>query len=649
MLTLRLRKMFLISSSAFALSLATTAVSAVAILGADIAASSPASADDTTTVASSEDTHAWGGSELETVVVTGVQFNPNNAPAKASLDTMQPQTIINKSYIEDSVAPTADYVTILAIVPSLTGTDINGPGLSDGNVKNTLRGLPDGDFVMSYDGIPFGDTNGPTHHSESYFPGSTIGGIDVDRGPGNAGNLGAATFGGSINMYSEPLTDDMHAREAISYGSWGTWDENLNVQSGEIEDLGNTRVLANFQDIGSDGYLTFQNTKHDNELLKIQTELAPGWTLTLFGNRNGLNQHVSDNNGATPAQILTYGKNFALQDTDPNLPTYLGYNYQNKTTDMDYVRLTGDVTPDIHLDDQSYTYAYVNKTVTVTNLTQTASNIANGTAQGFGTIVDGVLRPNDIPGYTKLNAYRVWGNIFRAAWDYQIGTVTGELRAGIWWEGSATERQRYYFDVTLCNDPANAPCDPFAQPGLFADTKPKKSLTPEGIGYDEHTGWNQYQPFVELEVHPIEDLTITPGFKYVNWEHSVDAPVIADGTRANPAYTGPASFTTTRALPFAEVNYKIEPTWSAYFQYANGIYVPDITAFENGTPATFPKPQTTTNYQFGSVYYADNLTADGDIYYVASNNTLQYVNCGTLNPPGPAERYLRHQYRLGDL
>src|SRR5690348_1829529 len=93
--------------------------------------------------------------DVETVVVTGTQFNPDVAPAKASLETMEPQTIINQSYIQDSVADTADYTTILAIAPSMSGQDINGPGLSDGNVKNTLRGQPDGNFVMQYDGIPF--------------------------------------------------------------------------------------------------------------------------------------------------------------------------------------------------------------------------------------------------------------------------------------------------------------------------------------------------------------------------------------------------------------------------------------------------------------------------------------------------------------
>src|ERR1700722_8448418 len=144
--------------------------------------------------------------EVETVVITGTSFDPDTAPAKASLDTTEPETIISKSYIQNSVAATGSYTTILAIAPSMTGIDLNGPGLSDGGVKNTLSGLPDGSFGLNFDGIPFGDTNGPTHHSQSYFPASVTGSILVDRGPGNAGNMGPSTYGGTISLFSEELT-----------------------------------------------------------------------------------------------------------------------------------------------------------------------------------------------------------------------------------------------------------------------------------------------------------------------------------------------------------------------------------------------------------------------------------------------------------
>ncbi|GAA0525066.1 iron complex outermembrane receptor protein [Rhizomicrobium palustre] len=590
------------------------------------------------------------GTGTETIVVTGTKFNAEAAPAKASINTTEPQTIITKSYIENLTNPSADYVTVLAIAPSLTGLDVNGPGLSDGNVKNTLRGMPDGNFGMTYDGIPFGDTNGPTHHSASYFPGTTIGSINVERGPGNAGNLGASTWGGSINMYSEVLNPDMGVKASASRGSWNTSTLDLNFQSGDISGLGKTRILADFSGVQTEGYLTNQSMMKDNELLKLESEFAPGWTLTLFANRNNLHQHVSDKNGATAAQIVTYGKQYSLQKNDPTAPDYYGYNYADKITDMDYVRLRGAVTDWLSIDDQAYTYAYVNKTVTTTSTQQTFS----GNALAWKTIGTSLIDPNtskvtkfanDLPGYTKLNAYRVWGNVFRASADFTAGPVTGQIRAGVWWEGQATERQRYYFDVTKC---AAANCSPFHQAWLYADASNKSASTDPslyqgryGVGYLEHTGWNQIEPFVEVELHPIENLTITPGFKYIDWNHTVDPNSVISGTTttattgcAGNKCQGPAfyngtvtSFTTSRPLYFATANYKIEPNWSTYFQFATGIYVPDISVFEQQKPNTFPAAMTTVNYQFGTVYYADNFSIDADVYYIAAKHNYTYSNC----------------------
>src|SRR5882757_1728056 len=360
-----------------------------------------------------------GAGGIETVVVTGTAFDPETAPAKARLETTEPQTIINKSYIEDSVSDTADYTTILAIAPGMTGFDTNGPGLSDGGVKNTMRGLPDGSYGITFDGIPFGDTNGPTHHSESYFPATTIGSIDVDRGPGNAGNMGASTYGGSVNLFSEVLTNDSHARVSATAGSWGTSMFNANYQTGEF-DLGGltNRMLLNFQDTNTAGYLTYQASAAQNYLIKTQTELAPGWMLTAFANYNGLFQTLNDNAGATPAQLTTFGKDYALQITNPAAGTYAPYNHVHKKTDMDYLRLQGDIGNGFAIDNTFYTYAYVNKTLSTTSIQQTAANITAGITQGNGTIVSGVKFPNDVPGYTKQNAFRVWGNIFRASKDF---------------------------------------------------------------------------------------------------------------------------------------------------------------------------------------------------------------------------------------
>ena len=578
-----------------------------------------------------------GTGDLETVVVTGTQFDPNIAPAKSSLETMEPQTIIDKSYIQDSVAETGTYTTILAIAPSMTGTDLNGPGLSDGGVKNTLRGLPDGSFGMTYDGIPFGDTNGPTHHSESYFPATTIGTIDVDRGPGNAGNLGPSTYGGSVNMFSEELTHDSSARIQGTLGSWNTNMSNANYQTGDFNLAGITsRALLNFQDTNTGGYLTYQSSGAQNYLVKTETDVAPGWVLTVFANYNALFQRLNDNNGATPAQINTYGKDYALQIDNPDAGTYAPYNSTHKKTDMDYLRLRGTI-GGIAIDDTLYTYAYVNKTLSTLSVQQTAADIAAGITESNGTIVDGVKHPDDVPGYAKQNAYRNWGNIFRASKDFDYGWLTGQLRAGVWWETSTSQRRRFDYDATLCF--ASADCDPWHDQ-TFADSSnlAKHKSAPYAGGYyeyEEHSGWNQYEPFVELELHPTPDLTVTPGFKYVWWNHYVNAPL---EQKSSPVIPVTGQFTTTRDLPFFMANYKLQPSWSVYAQYAQGIYVPDISAFEQKTPAlTFPKAETTTNYQFGTVYYADNLTVDADIYYIGVNNNIVEQPCNeapVFGPPG---------------
>ncbi len=583
---------------------------------------------------------AADNSQMETIVVTGTRFDTDAAPAKASLETTEPQTVINRSYIENFVPPQADYVTILAIVPSLTGGDSNGSGLSDGGAKNTLRGLPDGNFAMLYDGIPFGDTNGPTHHNISYFPASTIGSIVVDRGPGNAGNLAAATYGGTIKLFSEALTADPKGSVALSYGSFETELAVLNGQSGDIDTFGaTTRVLVNLQGLESDGALTLQDVRSYNATLKVETKIADDWTLTGFSSYSYLREHLDDNNGLTPAQVQVYGKNFSLQNTNPNLPTYYAYNYTTKATDIEYFRANGTITDGLKLDNLAYTYAYWNHTFSPNSQTQTATDIANNTSEDNATLTlfsNGKKIPNQLLAYDKENRYRVYGDIIRLSQDYDFGFVNGQVRTGAWIETQDTNRFKYFFDANLCNSEL---VNPFTAGGGAAASAcgvvSGKGHNGE-LGYakdDEHSSWTQYQPFLEVDIKPIEDLTITPGVKYVHFLHGVDAP-IAQGSLCGVSVACPpfnklgqnyqASYITRTTLPFLTVNYKLDQSWSVYAEYAKGVYVPDISSFETKTPTvSYPQAEKTTNYQLGTVFYADNFTFDADLYYIdISNNYI---------------------------
>ena len=86
-------------------------------------------------------------------------------------------------------------------------------------------------------------------------------------------------------------------------------------------------------------------------------------------------------------------------------------------------------------------------------------------------------------------------------------------------------------------------------------------------------------------------------------------------------------------------------------QYANGIYVPDIYGVRghDADPDSFPKPQTTTNYQVGTVYYGDNFSFDADIYYIVSDNTIQQEPVQPGDTAGTAVGHLQLQCGHGDL
>jgi iron complex outermembrane receptor protein len=586
---------------------------------------------------------------LETIVVTGTRFNTDAAPAKASLETTEPQTIINRSYIQNFVPATSDYVTILAIVPGLTGGDSNGAGLSDGGAKNTLRGLPDGNFAMMYDGIPFGDTNGPTHHNISYFPASTIGSIVVDRGPGNAGNMAASTYGGTIKLFSQTLGADPTADVALTYGSFATQQAVLNGQTGDLEAFGTTtRGMLSIQGLESNGALSLQDVRSYNLTGKIETRIGDNWTITGFSTYSYLKEHLDDNNGLTPAQVMTYGKNFALQNTNPTLPTYYAYNYTTKATDMEYIRLQGTIIEGFKIDNQAYTYAYWNHTMSPNSQIQTAAQILGNTSADNQTLTllnGGAKIPNQLLSYDKVNRYRVYGDILRLSEDYDLGWVSGQVREGAWLETQRTNRYKYFFDGNLCNSKGINVWQVGGGAAASACGVVSGTASNGVLGYakdDEETSWTQYEPFVEIDIKPTEDLTITPGFKYVHWIHGVNAP-IAQGSlcgvsKACPPFNAlgqnfQQSFITRTGLPFLTVNYKIDPSWSVYAEYAKGIYVPDTpAAFQNNTPVgQFPAAEKTTNYQLGTVFYADNFTFDADIYYININNNYVSQPC-TYSP-----------------
>ena len=125
------------------------------------------------------------------------------APEGNTLDATSARTVISSAVIQNFMAPVADFAEVLQQAPGAFSTNPNGIGLGQG--KTIFRGFPDGDYTMQFDGIPFEDTNSPTHHSWASFPSQWISTTEINRSPGQASDFGPTNFGGIINLKSPEL------------------------------------------------------------------------------------------------------------------------------------------------------------------------------------------------------------------------------------------------------------------------------------------------------------------------------------------------------------------------------------------------------------------------------------------------------------
>ena len=517
------------------------------------------------------------------------------APTQANLSATQPESIISRAFIENSVPPTGNFNTIAGISPgAATQPSPNGPGAAD--TKTVLRGFQDAEYNVTWDGIPFGDTNDPTHHSTAYFPAAVIGGVAVERGPGNASNLGQATYGGSINLFSKTPSANRATEIYYAHGKWNTNLYGAGFESGRMGESEATLQL-NAQQVKSDGYLSYNTMDGSNFVAKYQQKLGQSTRMTVFATYNDIKTGLPDStSGATLQQAALFGKSYSLNN-DPTSQGYWGYNQVHKKTDMEYLRLQTDWGSGFQTDNNLYSYYYDNATLAGYDASGYLGNgvVAAGAKTNSSAYSGAKVPAGGVIGYDKLNHYRVTGDIFKATKQLDAGL----LRAGVWIERSDSNRHQWGLDLTTM-----VPLDP-----TFSGT---------GTKFNQKSSWNQYQPFAEFEWAATENTTVTPGVKYMHFTRSVDA-IKNQGSSVAANF----SETYTATLPFLTVNYLLDKDDALYAQYAQGMQVPVLgTALQVATPANAPDPQTTTNYQFGIVHKSDRYTVNADVYYIDFDNQI---------------------------
>ena len=612
---------FALTHVARVVSLAFASLSVTSAVLAQTAATSPV---DLGTIGASTAAGAYRPAEAAKGTASAV------APTQVSLQATQPQSIITREFIDLSVAPTAEYGSLVNIAPSMSGTSTNGPGLSE--TKSTLRGFKDDQYNITFDGIPWGDTNNPAHHSTSFFPASVIGGVTIERGPGKASDVGYSTFGGSVNLFSKKPAQDQGFSVFTSQGTWNTQLYGVSFESGRMANFGDATLQLNYQRLQSDGYLSNSRIKGDNYTLKFEKPLGDATVLTVFSSYNKLFYAQPDSNkGATLSQSAAFGKNFQL-DNDPRSMNFVGYNFTNKTTDFSYLRLRSDLGDGWNIDNRLYTYAYDNQTTSTTDPTWT------GTTAGLGQTLNPdprrtapagayvraslVALNNQIPGIDKQNQYRVYGDIFKVTKQLDAGLV----RAGFWYETSSTDRHQY--DINLTTGGFNRIEGTVANNNFLAGT----NRPIDSVLFDQQSKIKTTQPFAEFEWKLTPETTVTPGVKYASITRSVSAQV--QQTTRDLNQTAQVSYKAT--LPFLTVNHQLNAGLAVYAQYAQGMQIPDLNSFYITDPSkNSSEPSKTSNYQVGIVGKSDALTWDVALYKIDFKN--KYVSNGLV---GAAQAFL---------
>jgi iron complex outermembrane receptor protein len=559
------------------------------------------------------------------------------APMDALLEARSARTVITQHFIQNFTSPVADFGEAVEMAPGTFTTNGNGVGL--GQSSTYFRGFSDGNYDIDFDGIPFYDTNTPTHHSWAFFPAQFLGGIDFDRSPGTASTIGPTPFGGSIHLLSKELSPVQNVRGQFSYGSFNTYLYDGQYDSGNILPNHKLNFQIDVHHLQSDGYQTFNNQTRNAGDIKVQYKLSDKTVLTGFSGVIWLDANTP-NFAATRCQMYGAatgytctganaffagsGINFLLTDnSDPVNYLNKQYNYYHVPTDFEYVGVHSEFGKNFTLDVKPYTYNYDN-----------SEKYSNAVPITYQTTIDGSTTYHGLPiqpcniqvkgklpcGVDKYNSYRKYGETSTLSQVSKFGI----LRVGMWYEWADTNRHQF-------------PSDPLNN---WAD----QALS----NFNESFWTNSYQPYAEYQFYVTKSFNITAGTKFSHYD--IDTKQFADNgkTIGGLGTNNPDTFITNSGsysawLPSIDANYRLRNNWSVYGQVSTGSVVPPSKVFDyaqgpSGIPVkTLPKQQRSTTYQTGTVLKLKRVTFDADFYHIRFQNSYS----STLDPTGEPIYFLQ--------
>ena len=557
------------------------------------------------------------------------------APVKSVLDAGSARTEITSNYISEYTSPVTDFADIIQAAPGTVSFTTDGIG--NGQAKIYFRGFIDDDYSMTWDGVPFNDSNDPSHHSWAYIPSAAVGHVDFDRSPGTASDIATSNFGGTIHFFSPELSNEPRVRIEGTYGSWNTHQILGDINSGAFLH-GKAHFWLNSDYQSSDGYQTFSPKQDTAATAKFDYKFNNRTYLSVIG--TDIIVDAFNNNDPTRRQLLHLGDNYLYDNTETNAayastskyyydPQFWRFSVYHVASFFYIVSLNHDFGTNWKLTTKTYSYGYSNhqhyQNKTDQDLITDSVNTAVKNEQVGGTDQAGWVAGTTPTGIDKLNQYARGGEIA----DLSYATKWGVFRVGSWYEYTNTLRYQIYTDPVTWVD------SPYVQ----------------DIKFHEHFLTTAVQPYAEFQWVSIPNLTVTAGVKdaffRMNLTQYADGHTIGNLSNIQAAcgvalaLSANCTATTQHAqnynsiLPSVEANYRILPNASVYLQYGRGSIAPFSAVFDTAGAevAVTPPPTIASTYQGGTVVKLNRVAFDADVYHIHFTNTYSTYTDSTVGDP----------------
>lgn len=228
-------------------------------------------------------------------------------------ENLSKQAIIRSSYGSDM--PSA-----LALTPSLIATNETGVGIGATAIR--LRGTDATRINVTINGVAM---NNPDSHSMYWYDTpdliSSIGSVQVQRGAGVSTN-GSGAFGGAVSMTTDALSPEFRGSASLSYGSYNTNKQGVNISSGLLRD--HWVIDARLTHIGSDGYIERGST--DLKSYMAQVGYYGSNTKVKLLSFGGAAKTYLTYNGVSREDMAKYGRRYhdsgQYYDKDGNIAYY---------------------------------------------------------------------------------------------------------------------------------------------------------------------------------------------------------------------------------------------------------------------------------------------------------------------------------------